>query len=131
MEYRAFQLILAAQVERVDKVSVVGDGERALYMAHRHGLAVGSVHVSGGGVAHMANGDPALSEFREYPLGEHLVHQTKSLVGLENPAVVNNDSAAFLTPVLKRIQPEISGVRHIGRRIAVNAEYAAFLVDIT
>ena len=79
----------------------------------------------------MTYGYLALSEFREYPLGEYLVHQTKPLVGLENSAVVHNDAAAFLTPVLKRIQPEISGVRHIGRRIAVNAEYTAFLVDIT
>lgn len=79
----------------------------------------------------MPDGYPALTEFRQNAFIENLVHQTESLVGLENSAVVHNDTAAFLTPVLQRIQTEISRVRNIGRRIAVNAEYAAFLVDIT
>lgn len=79
----------------------------------------------------MPDGDPALTELRKNALVEDLVDQTESLVSLEYAAVVYDDTAAFLTPVLKRIQPEIHGVRNIGRRIAINAEYAAFLVDIT
>jgi hypothetical protein len=79
----------------------------------------------------MPDGDPALTEFRKNALVKDLVDQTESLVSLEYSAVVYDDTAAFLTPVLKRIQPEIHGVRNIGRRIAINAEYAAFLVDIT
>ena len=73
----------------------------------------------------------ALAEPFESFLVKNLIDKTHVLVIAEHAVVVYNDTAAFLTSVLKRIQSEISGVRHIGRRIAVNAEYAAFLVYIT
>ena len=131
MEDSAFQLVLPSKLECVYEISVVRDGECALYVADGHGLTVRGIYVTCCGVAYVTDCYPALTELRKNAFVKHFVHKSKSLVSLEHAAVVDNDAAAFLTSVLKRIQSEISGVRHVGRRIAINAEYAAFLVYIT
>ena len=108
MENSTFQLIFGTQFKRVDKVAVMRNGHRSLYMAYYDWLCVVGIESACGGITHMTDGNSASAELCKLFRVEYFVYQTYSLVIIEHAAVVYNDAAAFLSPVLKCIESEIS-----------------------
>lgn len=108
MENCAFQLIFGTQFKRIDKITVMSNGHRSLYMAYYDWLCVVGIKSACGGVAHMTDGNSASAELFKLLCVEYFVYQTYSLVIIEHATVVYNDAATFLSSVLKCIESEIS-----------------------
>jgi hypothetical protein len=118
----AVGLQLAAQEGRVGQVAVVGDGDRAARIFHGDGLGIGQLGRPGGGIAHVADGLVPL-QLTELDLIEAVRHQPHLAHGVDGFAVGGRDAAAFLAPVLKRVQAQIG---HLGGFfVAPDAEHAA------
>jgi hypothetical protein len=72
--------------------------------------------------------DIAVPDFMKLFTGENVMHKPLVLVVRKHALVIHDNSAGFLTAVLKRIQAKVSLHRNIGGYIGINAENAALFV---
>ena len=125
----ALQLIFLPKFCRIDQVAVVGNGHRTFYMSHNQRLRIGTVIAAGGAVAHMTDGNVPKPQLFHMGLVEYLRHQPKILMIGKHTLVIDYNAAAFLSPVLQRIQRHIGLGCHIPSLLTENTEYTAFLMD--
>ena len=131
MEYRALKLKPGAELEGIDKISVVGKSHSALDVIDNDRLNVFSRVAAGRAVSYVTYRDVSAAERRKTLRAEHVVHKPGVLIGMKQPVVVDNYAAALLPAVLEREQPEI----HVGRKVAggvgIYSEHSAFFSYIT
>ena len=128
MEDAAGELVAGTEGAGVDQVAVMAKGHVALHMADDNGLDVVVVLAAGGGIADVAHGDVALAQAVQAGTVEDFAHQAVALQVMEDAVAGNRDAAAFLTPVLQGVEPEV----HIPGNSTLDgrpdAEYAALLM---
>lgn len=97
-------------------------------MADDDGLDVVVVLSAGGGIADMADGNVSFAEPVQALTVEHFADQAVAFVMMEYAVAGDRDAAAFLPPVLQRVESEIDipGDRPFFR--GPDAENAAFLM---
>ena len=109
--------MLRPQGPGVHQVSVMAQRHVALHMADDDGLDVVVVLSAGGGIAHMPHRDVSVPQpFQALPV-KNLPGQPVPFEMVKHAVAGNRDAAAFLPPVLQRVQPEIDfpGHRLFGR----------------
>ena len=126
----ALQFQFLPQFRRIHQISVVCDRHRALVVIDDDGLSVSPSGRPGRAVAHMAERHVALPQPLERIRREYVVYDPRILMRRENPVVVDDDPAGLLPAVLQGEKPVIGDVGDILRLGAVNAENAAFFVDL-
>ena len=131
MENRALQFQLGAKLIGIDKISVVCKRHASFDMIDDDRLRVVPVARAGRAVAHMADRHIAHAKLVQILRCKHVVDKTDILISVKNAVVVHHDAAAFLPSVLEGKKSVIGHMRDIVRRIAENAEYAAFFPDFT
>ena len=121
---------LLAQFHSVDQISVVCQRHFSLDVIDHDRLGIVAVVGSGGAVADVPYGDPAVAETLQNIGREHVVHKPGVLIGRENPVVVHHDPAGFLSPVLQGKQSVIGSAGNIGGFEGIDAEHAAFFSQV-
>ena len=129
MENGAGQFKPAAQFCRIGKISVVRQCHPAFLMVDLNGLAVISVRPSGGAVTHMRHCHLSFRQTGQGLSRKDFAHQPQIFMGGEQAVVIDYDPAAFLPPVLKRIQTIIAYACHIADIGSHHAKHAAFFTD--
>jgi hypothetical protein len=81
-------------------------------------------------VSAVTDRDIAVAEFSDIVMVEDFVHETCVLAGGEHSVIIYNNTAAFLTSVLERIETVVYSGSHIRFRGAENTEYTAFFFDV-
>ena len=127
MENGAIHLQLLPELQGVYEISVVGKSHSSFDMIYDYGLGVGSVVAARRSVSDVSHGHISLSKAFYDGLCEHVVHKTDVLMGRKKPVVVYNNTAAFLSPVLKGEKSVIHHRRQVGCLVGENSENAAFL----
>ena len=130
MEDGALFLQLLAQLHGVGQIAVMGQGHTTLMVVDDQGLYIALVVRPGGGITHMAHSDVAAAQALQPLWREHVVHQSHIPVGAENTVVIDHHAGAFLPPVLQGEQTVVYQVGQLGRFLRVDAENAAFLMDV-
>ena len=132
-ENAAGQLYLSAQLARVDKISVVCDGQIALAVGNAYRLCVFTRRMTGCGVTDMSYRNGARHAVQNL-LIKHFVDQSDVLMTLDDAVVVDGDAACLLSSVLQCKQ---SGVGIMCRTdlaniffVDVNAKHAAFFMQL-
>src|SRR6478752_5902237 len=100
------------ELDRVDEVAVVGQGQRAVAGAAKGRLRVLPRRAAGRGVAGVADRDVA-AERAERGLVEDLRHEAHVLVDEDLLAVTGRDAGRLLPAVLQRIEPEVRQLRDV------------------
>ena len=127
MEDAAPELQHFPQLGGIGQVPVVGQGHAALAVVDEQGLGVEAAVGAGGGVAHVAHGDVALSQGFQAGAVEDLSHQARVPPGAEDPVVVQGDAGALLAPVLQGVEPVVGQARQVPLLRGPEAQHAAFL----
>ena len=78
----------------------------------------------------MTNGDVAGAESGQPLRGEHLADEPHIPVGGEHAVVIHHDAGTLLSAVLQGIEGVIRQGGHVGGCFRINAEDAAFLMDV-
>lgn len=100
-------------------------GEIAGIVTEKERLDIVQTATAGGGITDVAHGHGALQS-REICLVEYFRHKTFAFDASEIPVIIDgNDTAAFLAPVLERMESIIDQIG--GIRNPINSEDAAFL----
>jgi hypothetical protein len=107
----------------------MGQGHMAFLVIDFDGLAVIAVCSTGGTVAGMPDGHGSLWQRIQDTAAEYLTDETDVFMGNKHTVIVNHDAAAFLAPMLQRIESEVYKTGHIFRLFCHNAEDTAFFVD--
>ena len=107
----------------------MGHSQLTLQVVYHNRLTVAQIVAPGGSVADMTHRKAALGQLFQLFLIKNLTDQTQTLVGGEHAVIVDRDAAALLAPVLKGIETVVHKSCHIRLVWAIDAEYAAFLVD--
>ena len=128
VEDGAVQLQLAAQLEGVAQVAVVGQRQLALLVVDLDGLAVVSVVGAGSAVAHMTHRHGAIGEVVHDVLGEHIADEPQILVGVKESVVTDHDAAALLPSVLEGVETVVGGAGHRSGLWGIDAKDAALFV---
>ena len=113
----------------IRKVAIVRDGEAALCIAHQKRLAILHEASAGCGVADVADRNLPWQGGKHVVI-EHLADQAHRPVDAQHASVADCNAAALLPAVLQGIEAVIGGPRRGRFQIAVNAEYAAFLMGL-
>ena len=101
------RLEFLAQLDSVYQIPVVSDSIMVVAVENYEGLRVCQKGRSCGGIANMPDGNVAPECFK-YLLTEYIVYQTHVLMGCDLVTVPDGNSGAFLPPVLKSVEAEIS-----------------------
>jgi hypothetical protein len=96
---------------------------------HFNRLAIIAVCAAGGAIPGMPDSHGSLWERMKDITAEYFPDEANIFMGGEHPIIVDHDAAAFLTPVLKGIKPEVDQTGNVLRLFCHNAEYATFFVD--
>ena len=129
MENGAPRLQRTAQVVGVADVSVVRQRQPPLAVVDLNGLTVGAVGAACRAVADVPHAQPPGGQAAQDILAENLIDKSQVLVGDEHAVVIDHNAAAFLPPVLERIQPVVNQSCNVGLPGGVHAEHAALLVQ--
>ena len=100
-----FQII--TEFKGVAQVAVVSQGHFALGMIDFDRLAVASAVAACGSVANMPYGNSSERIVGDYFLCKDFADKPEILVGVKHTVVIHYNTAAFLPPMLKCVQPVI------------------------
>ncbi len=114
----------APQPGGIHQVAVVGDAVIFIAVEHQKRLGIGQQRRTGGGIAHMTDGQMTLRAFSVCFL-EDLADQPHVLVFAHLATVGHHDPGAFLAAVLQGVESEVGELGRI--RMVVDAENTAFL----
>ena len=133
VEDAAGQLDALAQRAGIDQIAVVRQRQIAFAVRDAQRLCILAALQTGRRVADMA--DRHISgHIVQNALIEHIVDQTEILMGADHTVIVDRDAAGLLTAVLQGKQCRICLMRRAQAlcvvRMDINAEYAAFFVDL-
>ena len=92
------------QFQRIDQISVVGQGQIPLLMTDHHRLDIFPYTAARGGVAHMAYGHGASGQGRKDPVRKNFCQKSQIFFGRKDTVVIGHDAAALLPPVLQSIE---------------------------
>ena len=106
----------------IHQIPVVSNGVGALAVVDDKWLGIVQNGASGGGIPDMADGAGAVQKLQA-GFFKDIRNQPHSLVSDDLLVLDHGDARAFLTPVLKRIEPEVGQPGRI--RMTVDAEQAA------
>ncbi len=85
----------------------MGDGQTAARQIGEHGLDVAGAIAAGGGIAVMADGEAALEVPRRLGIAaESVAHQAHMALGDEVAIVIGDDAGGFLAAMLQRMQAQ-------------------------
>ena len=118
------------QLGGVCQVAVVGERHAALDMIDDQGLGVFAALPAGCGVADVPHRQLASAELLQALWREDLTDKAEVLISRYDAVVVDGNAAALLSPVLEREQGAVSQSGNIRPAAAVNAENAAFLMNL-
>ena len=126
----ALLLQLAPKLQGIGEVPVMGERHAALPVVDEKGLDVPAVVGAGRCVADVPDRDPAAPERAELLLREDLAHEPDVTARRKDAVIVHHDARAFLSPVLQGIEPVVGQGGKIRLPRSVNAENAAFFVNV-
>ena len=95
------------QLDCVYQISVVSDRIMVVAVENNEGLRICQKGRSSGGIANMPDSNVAPECFKCL-LTEYIVHQTHVFIACDLVTVPDGNSGAFLPPVLKSVEAEIS-----------------------
>src|SRR5258708_31800295 len=127
LENRAAMLELAAPLGGVGEVAVVAEGDFALVAVDHDGLGVEQGFIARGGVARVADREPA-RKLREHARLENFFDFAHRAVHVQLFAIARDDAGRFLAAVLQRVKTQIHEVRGFG--VAEDAEYTTLVVKM-
>ena len=130
VEYRTGKFESFSGFDAVDESAVEAEREVALYMADYHGLSIEHMVFAGLTVSAVTDRNIAVAEFSYIVMVEDFVHKTRIFAGSEHSVIVYNNTAAFLTSVLERVETVVYSGSHVGFCGAENTEYTAFFFDV-
>lgn len=130
VEYRTVELQRLPQLGGVCQVAVVGERHAALDMIDDQGLGVFAALPAGCGVADVPHRQLASAELLQALWREDLTDKAEVPISRYDAVVVDGNAAALLSPVLEREQGAVSQSGNIRPAAAVNAENAAFLMNL-
>ena len=126
LEDRAARLELLAQIEGVDQVAVVRDGEAAVGELDHERLRVLQQRAAAGRVAIVADGGRA-GEAAEDLVVEDVGDQSEAAVRQQQVAVGGDDARALLAAVLQGVQAEVGEIGGLG--VPVHPHEGALLAE--
>ena len=129
MKNRAIHLQCGAKLRSVGQIAVMCQCHMPFLVIDFNRLAIIAVCTAGGAVAGMPDCHRSFRERMKDIAAEYFPDETNVLMGSEHAIIVDNNTAAFLAPMLKGIKAEINQAGNILRLLRHDTEYTAFFMD--